>query len=37
MDNKKLIYIAVGVLVIGAIGYAVYRIVKKPTDEETKK
>jgi preprotein translocase subunit Sss1 len=36
MDNKKLIYIAVGVLVIGAIGYAVYMIVKKPKDDETK-
>lgn len=36
MDNKKLIYIAVGVLVIGAIGYAVYKIVKKPKEDETK-
>jgi hypothetical protein len=36
MDNKKLIYIAVGVLVIGAIGFAVYKIVKKPKEDETK-
>jgi preprotein translocase subunit Sss1 len=35
MDNRKMIYIAVGVVVLGAIGFAVYRIVKKPN--ETKK
>jgi hypothetical protein len=32
MDNRKMIYIAVGVVVLGAIGFAVYRIVKKPKD-----
>lgn len=36
MDNKKLIYIAIGVLVIGAIGFAVYKIVKKSKEDETK-
>ena len=34
MDNRKMIYIAIGVVVIGAIGFAVYKIVKKPTDDK---
>jgi hypothetical protein len=37
MDNKKIIYIAIGVIVVGAIGYAVYKIVKKPNNEENTK
>jgi preprotein translocase subunit Sss1 len=35
MDNKKMIYLAIGVVVIGGIGFAVYKIVKK--SQENKK
>lgn len=34
MDTKKIIYIAIGVIVVGAIGFTVYKIVKKPNEEK---
>jgi len=34
MDNRKMIYIAIGVVVIGAIGFAVYKIATKPRDKK---
>jgi hypothetical protein len=35
MDNRKMIYLAIGVVVIGGIGYAVYRIVKNSRENKT--
>jgi hypothetical protein len=35
MDNKKMIYLAIGVVVIGGIGFAVYKIVKKSRENKT--
>lgn len=29
MENKNMIYLAVGIVVIGAIGFAVYKIATK--------
>jgi len=37
MKNNKIIYIVIGVVVIGAIGYGVYALVSKPKNDETKK
>jgi preprotein translocase subunit Sss1 len=34
MDNRKMIYLAVGVVVVGAIGFAVYSIVKKTKENK---
>jgi len=34
MDNRKMIYLAIGVVVIGAVGFAVYRIVKNVRDKK---
>jgi preprotein translocase subunit Sss1 len=35
MNNKKMIYLAIGVVVIGGIGFAVYKIVKKSRENKT--
>lgn len=37
MENKNMIYLAVGIVVIGVIGFAFYKIVKKPKNEENTK
>lgn len=35
MDTKKMIYLAIGIIVIGGIGFAVYKIVKKTQENKT--
>jgi len=36
MDNRKMIYLAIGVVVIGAVGFAVYKIVKNSQENKPK-
>lgn len=36
MENKKIIYLVVGVVAISLIGYGVYKLVKKDKPEEKK-
>jgi preprotein translocase subunit Sss1 len=35
MDNKKIIYLVIGIVVIGGIGFAVYKIVNKTQENKT--
>jgi len=35
MDNRKMIYLAIGLVVVGGIGFAVYKIVKNSRENKT--